>query len=120
MKTSILRVFFLTLVLFITSTLLISDIAFSSPLISGSQFLAETTLTNQPSPEMRSKETVNIAPSAPLETKVEVTESTQESTQSKADELTQKAAQPQATPSESGGPYDMEAIKAFNRALYGS
>ena len=120
MKTSILRVFFLTLVLFITSTLLISDIALSSPLLSGSQFLAETTLTSQPSAEMPSKETAKINPSEPLEAKVEVPESTQQSTQSQAGELTQKAAKPQETPSESGGPYDMEAIKAFNRALYGS
>lgn len=120
MKTSILRVFFLTLVLFITSTLLTSDIALSSSLLSGSQFLAETTLTSQPSAEMPSKETANITPSEPLETKVEVTKNTQESKQSKAGNLTQKAAKPQQTQSESGGPYDMEAIKAFNRALYGS
>lgn len=120
MKTSILRVLFLTVVLFITSTLVITDIALSSVLLRGSPLLAETTLTSQPSAEMPSKETANIDPSEPLETKVKVTKSTQESTQSKAGELTQKASQPQETPSESGGPYDMEAIKAFNRALYGS
>lgn len=120
MKTSILRVLFLTVVLFITSTIVITDIAFSSPLLRGSQLIAETTLNGQPSAEMPSKETAKIAPSEPLKTKVEVTKSTQQSTQSQAGELTQKAAKPQETPSESGGPYDMEAIKAFNRALYGS
>ncbi|GET40078.1 hypothetical protein [Microseira wollei] len=120
MKTSILRVFLLTVVLFITSMLVISDMALSNPLWRGSQFIAETTLTSQPSAEVLSQETANITPSEPSKAKVEVTESTQQSTQSKAGELTQKASQPQETPSESGGPYDMEAIKAFNRALYGS
>ena len=119
MKTSILKTFLLTVVLFITSILVIS-MALSNPLLRGSQFIAETTLTSQPSAEMPSKETANITPSEPSKAKVEVTESTQQSTQSKAGELTQKASQTQETPSESGGPYDMEAIKAFNRALYGS
>jgi hypothetical protein len=111
-----LKTIFLSIFTFFVSSLLVANLAWSHPLQHDPSIVAQFFQTNQPA------EVTSAADS----TDTQKTESSQTSRDSReqAPQDSKRGkptlSQSDRNQSESGGPYDMEAIKAFNRALYGS
>lgn len=120
MKTSVLKVLCLTLVLFITATGLITEVAFSTPLFHGMLVTAQAPVTKSSLLETPSSETTTPQASESSKSKVEAANSTKQPAESKPVDSERVKSKPDKKPSPSAGPYDMERIKQFNRALYGS
>lgn len=120
MKTSVLKVLSLTLLLFITTTGLITEVAFSTPLFHGMLVTAQAPVTASSLLETPSSETTTPQASESSKSKVEAANSTKQPAESKPVDSERVKSKPDKTPSPSAGPYDMERIKQFNRALYGS
>ncbi len=115
-----LNTIFLAVFRFFASILLVINVALSSPLLHGTFIIAQTSGITLPSEATPSEEPATSQAS-------ESSQTTQKRTpvDSKAavEVQSKKASTPSTSgniQSESGGPYDMESIKAFNRALYGS
>ena len=120
MKISVLKVLSLTLVLFITATGLITEVALSTPLFHGMLVTAQAPVTTSSLLETPSSETTTPQASESSKSKAEAANSTQQPTDSKSVDSERAKSTPDKKPSPSAGPYDMERIKQFNRALYGS
>jgi hypothetical protein len=120
MKTSVLKVLCLTLVLFITATGLITEVAFSTPLFHGMLVTDQAPVTASSLEETPSSETTTPQASESSKSKVEAANSTKQPAESKPVDSERVKSKPDKKPSPSAGPYDMERIKQFNRALYGS
>ncbi|HEY9609147.1 hypothetical protein [Allocoleopsis sp.] len=124
MKLSMLKTLLLGIFLCIASTLLTANTALSNPLPQQVRFIAQT-----PVGEPKIEEVQPVEPAKPQESSSpEAGNSTTKNT-SKDSETANQQGTNQESPSEAAskskasqpaGPYDMEAIKAFNRALYGS
>jgi hypothetical protein len=123
MKLSLLKTLFLGILLLIASTVLLANTALSSP--SSQQML----LFAQAPTEPQIEEIQPLEPPLLQESSSPETESTPTKTTSTDSQTTTEQGASEKSPSEttsdsdrsqSAGPYDMEAIKAFNRALYGS
>lgn len=100
------------IVLWIASILLMANATLSTPVFASTLLMAQT------SPDTSITDTQESNPSE-SETEAETPASDREATKPKGDR-TAPATNSNQDKSESTGPYDMEAIKAFNRALYGS
>ena len=110
MKLSILKTVFLAIVLFFTTALFITEIALSQPLqLELAQVPVGTPIPNSPAPQP-----------TPIPSPSEQPPVLQPSPLPSATGQPQPPASDRAKPPKPAGPYDMEAIKAFNRALYGS
>jgi hypothetical protein len=116
-----LKIIFLAAFLFFTSILLVPNAALSSPLLHGTFISVQTSVTSPPS-----EATPSSKPATPQASESSQTERKRTPLDSiaPAPEVESKevptSSKSSNTQSESGGPYDMESIKAFNRALYGS
>lgn len=121
MKTAVLKVLCITLVLFMTTTALITEAAFSIPLSHGVLITAQTPVAS-PSPEdTPSTQTIeqpqtSESPKAPDK----AANSTQKPADKELVDSEQTKPKSEKKPSPSAGPYDMKRIRQFNRALYGS
>lgn len=110
-----LKTIFVSVFLFFASILLVANAAWSSPLQHGI-IVAQTSVTPVPSSESAtpqvSKSSQTTSTKSPKDNKAEAFKD--------QNKKTSTSSRSQNTETESGGPYDMESIKAFNRALYGS
>ncbi|HAJ60577.1 MAG TPA: hypothetical protein DCP31_16020 [Cyanobacteria bacterium UBA8543] len=120
MKTSVLKVLCLTLVLFITATGLVTQVAWSTPLFHGVQVTAQAPVTSPALKKIPSSQTAipQVSESSKSEGKMDTR--AKQPADSKALDSERAKATPDKETSASVGPYDMERIKQFNRALYGS
>ncbi|NJR61043.1 MAG: hypothetical protein HC769_20770 [Cyanobacteria bacterium CRU_2_1] len=109
-----LKTWLLSLLLLIASTVLIANAAFSSPLFYQDAVLAQTQMEPSIGGE-QPEESVNPQTPEGSEPKADETGDRQRTDEEAAASSTSDQDQ-----SQSAGPYDMESIKAFNRALYGS
>ncbi|MBW4520556.1 MAG: hypothetical protein KME16_12745 [Scytolyngbya sp. HA4215-MV1] len=112
MKLSILKTVFLTIALFVTTVVLMTEMVLSQPLpLEIAQVPVEGSVSDNPVPQATPTPTMSPSVQPQL---------------SQPSPLPSATGQPQPTastklkPPKPSGPYDMEAIKAFNRALYGS
>lgn len=108
-----LKTLFLSVLLFITSVLIFNPLL-GVPLPQALALIAPTPVVvaqaAQPSPQDTQPEPENANPLSNDDNRAKQPETEESSARTTADRQ----------PTESAGPYDMEAIKAFNRALYGS
>ncbi len=119
MKRSVLKVLCLTLVLFIIATNFLTEVALSIPLSDRLLVTARSPVTS-PSLETPSLETAAPQASESSTSKGKVENSTEQPRDSKTVDSERVKSKSDKTASPSAGPYDMERIKQFNRALYGS
>ena len=120
MKTLVLKVLCLTLVLFITATGLVTNVALSTPFSHSVLVTAQAPVTSPSLEETPTSETTTPQASESSKLKGEAANSTKQPAGSKRIDSERAKSTPDKTPSRSAGPYDMERIKQFNRALYGS
>lgn len=112
-----LKSFFLTLVLFIASALLIAEATFASPLPQKTLLIAEDTVSSSSPQATQSKESSKI--------QVDVSNGNQQPADSETENLNTSArkapvvAAPRSTYPQPPDPYDMDAIEKFNEELYG-
>ena len=119
-----LKTLFLGILLFIASTLLVANVALSSPSPERILFIAQTPVTEHHLEEIQPVEPTNPEESSSSETGNTATNNTSRDSKTANQQPATEESLPEVNldseKSESSGPYDMEAIKAFNRALYGS
>ena len=119
-----LKTLLLGILLCIASTLLSANTALSNPLPEQIQFIAQTPVGEAKIEEAQPVEPAQPQESSSPETRNSATKNTSKDSETANRQGTNKespsGATPESKPSQSAGPYDMEAIKAFNRALYGS
>lgn len=124
MKTQILNALCLSVILLITSAWWTLPVAVSAPLTSAASVIAQTSTPNLSSPQTPAE-----SPPSPAAEDSVTAEETQSNTQAVPERQPRNSEQAQPTPTESapprsptpsGGPYNMDAIREFNRALYGS
>lgn len=120
MKRSVLKVLCLTLVLFITATNFLTEVALSIPLSARLLVTAQSPVTSPSLKETPSLKTAAPQASESSTSKGKVENSTEQPRDRKTVDSERVKSTPDKTPSPSAGPYDMERIKQFNRALYGS
>lgn len=120
MKTSVLKVLCLTLVLLITATGLVTEVVLSIPLSHEILVTAQAAVTNPLLEETPSLETAIPQASESSKSKGTAENITKQPADSKPRDSERVKSALDKTPSLSAGPYDMERIKQFNRALYGS
>lgn len=120
MKTSVLKVLCLTLVLFITVTGLVTDVALGNPLSHEILVTAQAPAINPSLEETPSLEKAIPQASESSKSKGTAENSTKQPADIKPRDSERVKSALDKTPSPSAGPYDMERIKQFNRALYGS
>lgn len=112
-----LKIIFLAVFLFSVSILTIDNAALSSPLLHGTFIAAQTLETSLPSKVKPSSESAIPQASESAQTNQKSTPVESKISEKEENSIPEKSSN---TQSDSGGPYDMESIKAFNRALYGS
>jgi hypothetical protein len=122
MKPSILLTCCLAIVLWLVTFSAITHLAFSQPLLDRTPIVAQVT-DPLPVNELPRSQTLPTPQTTDSSAAQEETATNTEEKQPATSEDEQEAANrstPESPPSESAGPYDMEAIREFNRALYGS
>lgn len=109
-----LKTIFVSVFLFFASILLVANAAWSSPLLHNTFIVAQTPVPSSESatPQASSGASQTKSTKSPKDNKAEVLKD--------QNQKTSTPSKSQNTETESGGPYDMESIKAFNRSLYGS
>ncbi|MDJ0736121.1 MAG: hypothetical protein QNJ47_19000 [Nostocaceae cyanobacterium] len=109
-----LKSLFLTIVLFLASTLLIVCATFASPLPQGNLLIVENSVSGSTTTEMET-------PASPEgeTTKSDVSKESQPSMEVKKEEQTAVAGTTRFTYPQPPNPYDMEAIEKFNQEIYG-
>ncbi len=120
MKTFILKILCLTIVLFASATGLLTEAALSKPLVNNIAIAAQVPVTSPSPEETPSKETTTPQSSASSEAKGKTANSDRQPADSQSVESERTQQEPDKTPSVPAGPYDMQRIQQFNRALYGS
>jgi hypothetical protein len=120
MKTFILKVLCLTLILFTSATGLLTEAALSTPLVHKIAIAAQAPVTSSSPEERLSNETTTPQSSASSEAKSKTANSDRQPADSQSVKSERTKQVPDKTPSVPAGPYDMQRIKQFNRALYGS
>ncbi|HEY9603303.1 MAG TPA: hypothetical protein V6C85_16935 [Allocoleopsis sp.] len=120
MKTLIMKVFCLTLVLFASATGLLTEAAWSTPLVNKIAIAAQIPVASPSPEETPSNEMTTPQSSASSEAKSKTANSDRQPADSQSVESERAKQKPDKTPSVPAGPYDMQRIQQFNRALYGS
>ena len=124
MALSMLKPLFLSILLLIAAMLLVATSAFSNPLPQQPLLLAQTPGTDVPMAAEQPAEPLTPKAAEVSEPANGATKGTTTNSEAADRQPATEAVSPESTPdsdrSESAGPYDMEMIKAFNRALYGS
>lgn len=120
MKTFILKVLCLTLVLFASTTGLLTEAALSQPLVNKIAIAAQVPVASPSPEETPSSETTTPQSSASSQAKSKTANSDRQPANRQSVESERAKQEPDKTPSVPAGPYDMQRIQQFNRALYGS
>ncbi len=123
-KLSMLKTLFLGILIWIASTLLVANVALSNPSPERMLLIAQTPVTENPLKETQPVELTNPEETSSPETANTTLKNTSTENKKVIQPPENEESLPKVTPdseqSQSSGPYDMEAIQAFNRALYGS